>query len=243
MLLVNKNQNKETTQSSLQIFSTVQGEGVDSGLAAIFVRFHGCSVHCFFCDEKETWVKRDENSLGINEEEIFSEIQKLSTNVKRVVLTGGEPSEQNLKRLVNLLIANGYVVSIETAATGEYLTELFQNYPKVSNSQATGFKKVFNFTFSPKEIYSRSKIADERIWEECAELKFVVANSEAKEYLLDKILPKLSLNKNDCPVYLTPDWFNFEVTKEMILKILAEYIGEYPQLRLGIQAHKYLDMP
>lgn len=243
MLLVNKNQNKELTQSALQIFSTVQGEGVDSGVPAIFVRFQGCSVHCFFCDEKETWVKRDNNSLGINEEEIFTEIQSLSKTIKRVVLTGGEPTEQGLKRLVNLLIANGYVVSIETAATGDYLTELFQDYPAVSKSQSTGFKKVFNFTFSPKEIYSRSKISDEKIWQECDELKFVIANSEAKEYLLDKILPKLKMNNNNCPVYLTPDWFNFEVTKEMILKILAESIGEYPQLRLGIQAHKYLDMP
>ena len=243
MLLVNKNQNKESTQSALQIFSTVQCEGVDSGVAAIFVRFQGCSVHCFFCDEKETWVKRENNSADTHEEEIFAEIQGLSKNVRRVVLTGGEPTEQSLKRLVNLLIANGYIVSIETAGTGDYLTELFQDYPAVSQTQATGFKRVFNFTFSPKEIYSRTKISDEKIWQVCAELKFVVANSEAKEYLLDKILPKLKVSNNNCPVYLTPDWFNFEVTKEMILKILAEYIGEYPQLRLGIQAHKYLDMP
>jgi organic radical activating enzyme len=243
MLLVNKNQNKENTTCALQIFSTVQGEGVDSGVPAIFVRFQGCSVHCFFCDEKDTWVKRENNSLDVNEEDIFQEIQKLNKKIKRVVLTGGEPTEQSLKRLVNLLIANGYVVSIETAGTGEFLTELFQDYPKVTLSHATGFKRVFNFTFSPKEIYSRSKIADERIWQYCDELKFVLANSEAKEYLLDKILPKLKANNNTCPVYLTPDWFNFEVTKEMILKILAEYIGEYPQLRLGVQAHKYLDMP
>lgn len=241
MLQVNQNAEKTTT-NTLQIFSTVQGEGVDSGVAAIFVRFQGCNVHCFFCDEKETWVKRESNTAAVNEEEIFEEIQKLNNKVKRVVLTGGEPTEQSLKRLVNLLIANGYVVSIETAATGDFLAELFQDYPKVSKAHSTGFKRVFNFTFSPKEIYSRSKISDERIWQYCDELKFVVANSDAKEYLLDKILPKLKASNNDCPVYLTPDWFNFEVTKEMILKILAEYASEYPQLRMGIQAHKYLDM-
>jgi 7-carboxy-7-deazaguanine synthase len=241
MLLVNQNQ--ESTTSTLQIFSTVQGEGVDSGVPAIFVRFQGCSVHCFFCDEKETWLKKGKNASEINEEDIFQEIHDLNPKVKRVVLTGGEPTEQSLKRLVNLLIANGYVVSIETAATGDYLSELFQDYPKVSAEQSTNFKKVFNFTFSPKEIYSRSKISDEKIWAECSELKFVVANSEAKDYLLDKIMPKLESCGNDCPVYLTPDWFNFEVTKEMILKILAENIGKYPQLRLGVQAHKYLELP
>lgn len=243
MLLVNKNQDHEKACSSLEIFSTVQGEGIDSGVPAIFVRFQGCSVHCFFCDEKETWVKRDLNSAQVNEEEIFDEIQKLSSKIKRVVLTGGEPTEQSLKSLVNLLIANGYVLSIETAGTGEYLAELFQDYPLVQGGTASSFKKVFNFTFSPKEIYSRAKIADERIWQECDELKFVVANSEAKDYLLDKILPKLKASGNSCPVYLTPDWFNFEVTKEMILKILAENISKYPQLRLGIQGHKYLEMP
>ena len=243
MLIVNKNQEQDCATAALQIFSTVQGEGIDSGVPAIFVRFQGCSVHCFFCDEKETWVKRENNSGEVNEEEIFAEIQNLNKKVKRVVLTGGEPTEQSLKRLVNLLIANGYVVSIETAGTGEYLAELFQDYPAVTDKHATGFKRVFNFTFSPKEIYSRSKIADERIWQYCDELKFVIANSEAKEYLLDKVLPKLKASDNNCPVYLTPDWFNFEVTKEMILKILAEYVSEYPQLRLGVQANKYLDMP
>ena len=242
MLQVHKTQNQSDT-STLQIFSTVQGEGVDSGVPAIFVRFQGCSVHCFFCDEKDTWVKRENNTGEINEEDIFNEIKKLNPKIKRVVLTGGEPSEQRLRALVNLLIANDYVVSIETAATGDYLSELFQDYPSVKEHHTTAFKKVFNFTFSPKEIYSRSKISDERIWQYCDELKFVVANSEAKDYLLDKILPKLASAKNDCPVYITPDWFNFEVTKEMILKILAENISKYPQLRLGIQAHKYLEMP
>ena len=39
-----------------EIFQTIQGEGVFTGLPAIFVRLQGCPVGCPWCDTRHTWV-------------------------------------------------------------------------------------------------------------------------------------------------------------------------------------------
>lgn len=219
-------------ENKLEIFETVQGEGADMGLPAFFIRLQGCSVHCFFCDEKDTWVKRENNSLDIEPKEIIKKLEELNPLLKRVVITGGEPTEQNLKALITELINASYKVSVETAGTGEYSYQLFETY---------GDGKKVSITFSPKEIYSKtSKISDDRIWKDCAELKFVVANTEASDYLISRIIPKLSEHANNCPIFLTPDWFNMDATKEIIVKLLREYPSRF---RMGCQLHKIIDMP
>ena len=122
------------------------------GLPAFFVRLQGCSVHCFFCDEKDTWVKRENNSLDLEPKEIVTKLEIMNPLLKRVVITGGEPTEQKLKPLITEFINSSFKVSVETAGTGEYSYQLFEEY---------GEGKRVSVTFSPKEIYSKtSKISD-----------------------------------------------------------------------------------
>jgi 7-carboxy-7-deazaguanine synthase len=222
----------KSCENQLEIFETVQGEGTDMGLPAFFIRLQGCSVHCFFCDEKDTWVRRDNNALDLQPLEIVKKLETMNPLLKRVVITGGEPTEQNLQPLISELIKESFKVSIETAGTGEYCYQLFEKY---------GAGKRVSITFSPKELYSKSsKLADDRIWGECSELKFVVATNEASDYVISRIIPKLAEHGNDCPIFLTPDWYNMDATKSMIIKLLREYPSRF---RMGCQLHKIIDMP
>lgn len=38
-----------------EVFETIQGEGVFTGVPAIFVRLQVCPVGCSWCDTKQTW--------------------------------------------------------------------------------------------------------------------------------------------------------------------------------------------
>ena len=46
-------------------FYSVQGEGVNAGTAAYFVRLAGCDVHCPWCDSKETWNVNDAKNTDV----------------------------------------------------------------------------------------------------------------------------------------------------------------------------------
>ena len=38
----------------VEVFSSIQGEGVCLGHRQIFVRLGGCNLHCDYCDEPDT---------------------------------------------------------------------------------------------------------------------------------------------------------------------------------------------
>lgn len=43
----------------VEIFSSVQGEGLHVGASTLFVRFGGCDLRCRWCDSPHTWLAAD----------------------------------------------------------------------------------------------------------------------------------------------------------------------------------------
>jgi 7-carboxy-7-deazaguanine synthase len=100
----------------IEIFGpTIQGEGVDQGVVAHFVRFGGCDFKCDWCDTPYA-VLPDEvrhNATKMDAEEIVSRLPSLGP-APWVVLTGGNPALHDLSTLVDRLQARGYLVAVET---------------------------------------------------------------------------------------------------------------------------------
>jgi len=90
------------------IFSSIQGEGSFIGTAFSFVRFYGCDLKCDFCDD-ELHKSVFTNMSG---DEILDKLSLYKT--KNVVITGGEPSIQDINPLITTLQNRGYFVAIET---------------------------------------------------------------------------------------------------------------------------------
>lgn len=97
----------------VEIFTSINGEGMRAGELATFVRFLGCNLNCTYCD---TMWANDENAeyTWMTEEDIYQKIQ--STGIKNVTLTGGEPLYQNnIDTLLCRLIKDKWLrIEIET---------------------------------------------------------------------------------------------------------------------------------
>lgn len=92
-----------------EIFYSLQGEGLNSGTAAVFVRFSGCNLHCPFCDTDHIEGK------DMTDDEIVCEVSKYPG--KLVVLTGGEPAIQIDGEFLKRLKDTGKTVAVETNGT------------------------------------------------------------------------------------------------------------------------------
>jgi organic radical activating enzyme len=96
-----------------EIFYSVQGEGRNTGRAAVFVSFSKCNLRCAFCDTEFS------RFTEMTEEEIASEVKAIGGSSSLVVLTGGEPTLQLTESLCSKLHAIGKEISIETNGTNE----------------------------------------------------------------------------------------------------------------------------
>lgn len=91
----------------VEIFYSIQGEGIRTGTSNIFVRFSHCNLSCSFCDTPYNNVNHE-----FVLEELISEIEKYPC--KNIIFTGGEPTLQLDQELLSILKEKGYYLAIET---------------------------------------------------------------------------------------------------------------------------------
>lgn len=167
---------------------TVQNEGKSLGRPVMFLRLAGCNLACVWCDSAYTW-----NWLGTNFQhpqkfdpkdevhkmtsgQIVDKLVELGSNIKSVVVSGGEPmlQQEKLLPLLGLLKGAGYWVEIETNGTIApttqflYLIDQINCSPKLENS---GSDNPLNKRIVPTSLESLVKCGK-------ANFKFVVAGSE-----------------------------------------------------------------
>ncbi|WP_338804570.1 7-carboxy-7-deazaguanine synthase QueE [Xenorhabdus griffiniae] len=116
-----------------EIFQTLQGEGVFTGVPSVFIRLQGCPVGCSWCDTKHTWEKeadkqqpmenillksQDSDLWGVaSAKQLLSIFTRQGYSAKHIVITGGEPCLYDLRPLTETLESEGYQCQIETSGT------------------------------------------------------------------------------------------------------------------------------
>lgn len=117
-----------------EVFATIQGEGLLSGVPSLFIRTSGCNLRCHWCDTPYTsWEPEGEDwSL----ERLAAWTAEFSA-FRHAVVTGGEPMIQpELPALTRLLRGRGLHITIETAGTADadVVCDLMSISPKLANS-------------------------------------------------------------------------------------------------------------
>lgn len=202
----------------LEIFHSLQGEGVWAGTPMSFVRFAGCNaphlgLGCLeWCDTAGSWDVDAGDILSA--EAVLRAVRE--GGLPRVCLTGGEPLLQGegFAELVGLLQAEGVTVHVETNGT----------------LAAPGGVRPDWVTVSPKPPDYR---VAEGLRESVDELKFVVSGDfrvEAAE--------ELAAAHPEAQVCLQPEYSRFEDSAPAAVAAVMAH----PDWRLSLQIHRLLGL-
>lgn len=115
------------------LYQSIQGEGTLTGTPMIVLRLQGCGVGCPWCDTKQTWDLAETHRVDTLPDAVatldawcWSTPDQIVDTLRGsfpsyvgawVLLTGGEPANQDLVPLVTHLHRAGYRVSLETSGT------------------------------------------------------------------------------------------------------------------------------
>lgn len=107
----------EKTYRVNDIFYSLQGEGHNTGRAAVFVRFSGCNLKCTFCD---TDFSKFESLTAREITRRMTGFAPKSEAKPMVVLTGGEPTLQVDSALIDAIHDAGFsLVAMESNGSNE----------------------------------------------------------------------------------------------------------------------------
>jgi 7-carboxy-7-deazaguanine synthase len=205
-----------------EIFYTLQGEGAQTGRAAVFCRFAGCnlwsgresdraSAVCRFCDTEFVGTDGPGGGKFETAEELAEAIQgkwPLSHGGKRfVVCTGGEPLLQLDPALIDALHEREFEIAVETNGT-------------VRAPDGIDWVCV-----SPKAGSRLVQVTGD-------ELKFVFPQANAEPAIFEGLAFRhFFLQPMDGPY------------REANTELAVRYCMEHPKWRLSLQTHKMLGIP
>ncbi|MEW6170728.1 MAG: 7-carboxy-7-deazaguanine synthase QueE [Candidatus Omnitrophota bacterium] len=170
----------------VEVFESIQGEGIYLGERQLFVRFFGCNLDCKFCDTRLIRFKE------YAPEDLIKELKTYKGEFHSISFTGGEPLLQVsfLKEILKLAKRGNFLNYLETNGTLPEALEEVINYldfiaMDLKLASSTG---IINFWASHRkflEIASRKEVF----------LKIVVCQSTGVEDLLEALHLIKEMNK------------------------------------------------
>jgi 7-carboxy-7-deazaguanine synthase len=204
-----------------ECFLTLQGEGVQAGSRAVFLRFAGCnlwsgreqdraSAQCGFCDTDFVGTDGEGGGKFAGADELAAHVDATwggEAEQRLVVITGGEPMLQLDEQLVEALHGRGYRVAVETNGTLPAVAGL--DWVCVSPKAGT-------------EVVQRSGNELKLVWPQPG-----IDPAELERWGFDHFL----VQPMDCEA------------REAALGAAIALVMERPRWRLTLQAHKVVGLP
>lgn len=195
-----------------EIFLSLQGEGRHAGESAVFIRLSGCNLKCPFCDTDFSRY----DSLEVDE--IISRIYEACGDnplPSLCVITGGEPTLQLERSLIDAIHEAGMTIAIETNGTNEVPLG------------------VDFITVSPKTPYDKSMTAKVKVTK-CDEVKVIMTETISVEKIRE-------FERIDASYYyIQPCDTGYMKTNEKIMQRAVEFVEYHPNWRLSLQQQKIL---
>lgn len=222
----------------VELFKSIEGEGIRTGSVCTFIRAFGCPCRCTYCDSM--YANETGHGMQIEDmtvEEIVNFCKQLKTPY--VTITGGEPLIQpEINELIEALLQDKFQVNIETSGAcdismvHEYFAQK-RKHPLLNNliftvdyksfsSGCTGLMIMQNFT---KHIRSSDVV------------KFVVGSKEDLDQM-KSVVEKVKLHRG----IFSPHFFVSPIFGVIEPKEIVEYLKDNDlfDVRMQLQAHKFI---
>jgi 7-cyano-7-deazaguanosine (preQ0) biosynthesis protein QueE len=204
-----------------EVFYSIQGEGQEIGMPAVFIRFSGCNLDCSWCDTEH------ESYTEMSIEQIIQRVNELAPKCNNVIITGGEPLIQlDIEELIKHLMYNEKHIYIETNGTifKENLIGLanFIVSPKLSETGSLdALKEYYNILMK---------------WSSHATFKFVIEDYEEFKQTVEH----LKIINPSKIIYFMPKAIKDESMKNKMLALVEWVKDEYPKVRVTPRLQIYL---
>ncbi|OUU80567.1 MAG: 7-carboxy-7-deazaguanine synthase QueE [Gammaproteobacteria bacterium TMED78] len=198
-----------------EIFYSIQGEAIFTGIPTIFIRLSGCPLRCKYCDTEYAFTGG--NYLEVAQ--IMNRISKINSSF--VCVTGGEPlAQKSCSLLLDALCKKKYSVSLETSGAFN-IKNINPDVIKILDIKTPSSGE------SDKNLLENLSYLTNK---DC--LKIVICNRKDYEWAKDLVATYKSI---DCEIYFSPSHNELPSTD------LSKWIlDDSLPVRLQLQVHKYI---
>ena len=202
-------------------FLTLQGEGVQTGSRAVFLRFSGCNLwsgreqdrataQCTFCDTDFVGTDGEGGGKFPDAQSLVEQVESLwgpGNEARLVVITGGEPMLQLDRELIDVLHERGFRIAVE------------------SNGTLPAAEGIDWLCVSPKagtDVVQRSGNELKLVWPQAGIDPTALESWDFQNFLVQPM---------DC------------ADRDAALQAAIELVMNRPRWRLSLQAHKVVGLP
>lgn len=201
----------------VEIFKSIDGEGIRAGFPVTFIRLEGCNLRCSYCDTHYSYDDAKYTEMTV--QEIVDVVEYMGC--KRITLTGGEPLiHTDVEKLIYELTNKDFEVNIETNGSVD-ISDYIHN-PKVIITM--------DYKCPSSGMEDKMLLRNLRYLRPEDVLKFVVGSEE------DLNVCKTRMSVTSAQVFISPVFGNIE-PKEIVEYMLKNKLDN---CRVQLQMHKII---
>ncbi|MCF6093504.1 radical SAM protein [Microaerobacter geothermalis] len=226
----------EMTLPMVEIFETVEGEGLKAGYPTTFIRLFHCNLRCKWCDTPYSYSPALPEFYATTRE-IVEQVTNLGNPY--ICLTGGEPLIHGGKSmdLIHALSELDIVKDVHIETNGAIDLRPFTQQRKEITTVGSKVRFIMDYKLSGSGEKGKMITNNFSLLQDHDEIKFVVANREDFQEALDIIE-----NHYQQGQILFSPVFSMVSPRDLVEWILKEKAGRHylKDAKLNLQIHKWI---
>ncbi|WP_134701503.1 radical SAM protein [Ammoniphilus sp. YIM 78166] len=218
----------------VEIFETVEGEGLKAGFLTTFVRLYNCNLRCVWCDTQYSYAPHPPEFYATIEDIVEQTAQYGNPHV---CLTGGEPLMHGEKSLalVRALADVKDIQDIHIETNGAIDLSPFQEERKANTSVKEKVRFVLDYKLASSGESEQMILSNFDLLEPQDEIKFVVGDEAEFQEASQVIEARYKQGQ----ILFSPVWEKLAPADLVKMLLLSPYKGA----KLSLQTHKYIWHP